>query len=618
VNRQHLLAFLWLRWRLLINQLRRGGISNVIVLGLLAAVLVPMVPGLFVAGILVGLFALPQVDPEYLPMVLLFVWDGLVVLFLFFWMIGLMTELQRSEVLALNKFLHLPVSLTGAFLINYLGSLLSVNLLLFVPAVLGLALGLAGGVGPQMLLLLPAAAALLLAVTALTYQFQGWMASLMSNPRRRRTVLVLVMMTFILVFQLPNLINILRPWEGPIELAKQEDAEQAELNRSLADGKLNPAEFQQRQQELRKQYKERAEQRNLHTWEQVQWYAQVINTAVPPGWLPLGAWGLAQGDAVPALLGTVGLGLIGSASLWRAYRTTVRLYTGQFTAGQPRPGPAVPAAPTAPAEKPRGRPLVDWDLPLLSEPAAAIALSSFRSLLRAPEAKMMLLSPIIMVLVFGSIFAANRAEIPQAVRPLLAYGAMGMVLLTLVQFVGNQFGFDRAGFRVFVLSPAPRHDILLGKNVALAPFALGMGIAMAALLEIIYPMTPDYFLAVLLQLLSMFLIYCALANLLSILAPLPIAAGSMKPVNPRGIPVLLQLMLLSLLPLVLSPTLLPLGTALLLDWLEVPLAGLVGLVLSVLVLALVVLAYRVVLTWEGRLLQAREQKILEVVTAKTE
>ncbi len=51
---------------------------------------------------------------------LLLVWDGLVLAFLFFWLIGLLLELQRSEVLSLDKFLHLPVSLRGAFLINYL------------------------------------------------------------------------------------------------------------------------------------------------------------------------------------------------------------------------------------------------------------------------------------------------------------------------------------------------------------------------------------------------------------------------------------------------------------------------------------------------------------------
>ena len=115
----------------------------------------------------------------------------MVVAFLFFWMIGLLTELQRAEGLALDKFLHLPVSPAGAFLINYLSSLFSLTLIVFVPAMIGL-IARAGRspMGPAMLLALPLLAAFVLAVTAVTYQFQGWLASLMTNPRRRRTVIV--------------------------------------------------------------------------------------------------------------------------------------------------------------------------------------------------------------------------------------------------------------------------------------------------------------------------------------------------------------------------------------------------------------------------------------------
>ena len=56
--------------------------------------------------------------------------------------------------------------------------------------------------------MLPLSAAFLLMVTALTYQFQGWLASLMSNPRRRRTVVVAATAVFVLIFQLPNLLQL--------------------------------------------------------------------------------------------------------------------------------------------------------------------------------------------------------------------------------------------------------------------------------------------------------------------------------------------------------------------------------------------------------------------------
>ena len=72
----------------------------------------------------------------------MYAWDGLIVAFLFFWGIGLMTELQRTEPLSLSKFLHLPVSVNGAFLINYLSSLLRLSLIVFVPVMLGFGLAL--------------------------------------------------------------------------------------------------------------------------------------------------------------------------------------------------------------------------------------------------------------------------------------------------------------------------------------------------------------------------------------------------------------------------------------------------------------------------------------------
>ena len=84
----------------------------------------------------------------------------------------------------------MPVSVNGAFLINYISSLLRLSLIFFGPVMLGFALALVFVKGILLLPVLPALAAFLLMVTALTYQFQGWLAALMSNPRRRRTVIM--------------------------------------------------------------------------------------------------------------------------------------------------------------------------------------------------------------------------------------------------------------------------------------------------------------------------------------------------------------------------------------------------------------------------------------------
>jgi len=55
-----------------------------------------------------------------------------------------------------------------------------------------------------MLLLVPLALAMIFMITAWTYYLRGWLATLMSNPRRRRTVIMCITIGFILLAQGPN------------------------------------------------------------------------------------------------------------------------------------------------------------------------------------------------------------------------------------------------------------------------------------------------------------------------------------------------------------------------------------------------------------------------------
>ncbi len=263
-------------------------------------------------------------------------------------------------------------------------------------------------------------------------------------------------------------------------------------------------------------------------------------------------------------------------------------------------------------------PLIEWQLPHVPERVAAVAVAGFRSILRAPESKIALIVPVILMLVFGSVFMSLKTTPPVAVRPLLAFGMVVTVLLCAVQVVGNQFGYDRGGFRAYVLSPIPRRDILLGKNLAVAPFAFGLIAAALIGLECVCPLRVDHFLAAFAQGVAMFLLFCLLANVVSIVAPIPIAAGALKPTQVKITPVLAHLALMFLFPIVYAPLLLPLGIEVLLaeltgiEFLPIALPLMIGL------LAGVVLLYGRGLTLLGRFLAQREQRILEVVTSKSE
>jgi hypothetical protein len=616
VNWAHFRTLVWLRWRLLANQMRKGGTTNIVVAIILVVGGIALAVGMAFGLFMLGWAGLADASPE----ALMYVWDVLAGLFLIFWLVGLSVELQRAEALSLSKFMHLPVALRSAFVINYLSSLVNLCMIFFVPAMIGLAVGLVLSRGPLLLLVFPLLAAFLLAVTALTYQFQGWLAALMSNPRRRRTIIVVTTAVIVLLAQVPNFLNMMNVWGGgdTRDVIKQIADRRQELDAAKQAKSLPPEEIKRRDAELDREF-QAVMDRTKRGMEATRRTVRLVSAIVPPGWLPLGVEGLAEGNPLPALLGTAGLGLIGGVSLRRAYRTTLSLYTGELTGR--KTVAAHPASPTpetviSPSVAARPR-LVEWRLPWVSEQAAAIALAGFRGLVRAPEAKMLLLSPVILLVLLGSMAAGRRAAPPDAARPFIAAGVLTAVLLGLGQVACNLFGFDRAGFRVFVLSSARRSDILLGKNLSLAPLGLGLGVIALVIFQALYPMKIDHFLAALPQAVSIYLLYSFGANWISIMAPMAIAAGAMRPSNTRLVPVLLHLAFTFLIAILLAPTLLPLGIEYALEWAGWP-ARPAALVLSLALCAGVITLYLLALRWQGNVLQAREKRILEVVTSKAE
>ena len=72
MNWQHLQAFVWLRWRLLVNQWRRAGAFNAVLMMIVAvAALVTAVP-LFIGCFMLGLYLIPKAAPAHL----MYAWDA--------------------------------------------------------------------------------------------------------------------------------------------------------------------------------------------------------------------------------------------------------------------------------------------------------------------------------------------------------------------------------------------------------------------------------------------------------------------------------------------------------------------------------------------------------------
>ena len=62
------------------------------------------------------------------PSTVMWSWFGLSVTFLFLWMVAVLMDLQRSEIIDLPRLMHLPVALGWAFAINYLASLMGLTI----------------------------------------------------------------------------------------------------------------------------------------------------------------------------------------------------------------------------------------------------------------------------------------------------------------------------------------------------------------------------------------------------------------------------------------------------------------------------------------------------------
>ena len=195
-------ALLWLRWRLSRNQWQRDSQVGAVLTMIVLVLCLGLAAAGGIAGLLGGTWGVAKLDPFKI----MLVWDGLVAAFLVFWTVGIVVELQRSDIIDLGRLLHLPVSLWEAFLLNYLASHVSLSLAMMLPAMLGLAAGLTLGRGFAMLLLFPLVFAFFFAITAWTYCLRGWLASLMVNKRRRRAIIMGITMAFVLLSQLPNLV----------------------------------------------------------------------------------------------------------------------------------------------------------------------------------------------------------------------------------------------------------------------------------------------------------------------------------------------------------------------------------------------------------------------------
>jgi ABC-2 type transport system permease protein len=582
MNWEQLQAIVWLRWRLTKNGFGRNGPVNAAIAFLLLGLVLTGAMILGVGGVLAGTFALRNAAPQ----ILLVVWDGVLLAFLVVWVSGLTVEIQRAETIDLPKLLHLPVTLQQVFLFNYFASLFTPSIVLFLPGMMGLCAGLALSGGAAMLLLAPLTLSFMFMLTAWTYCLRGWLAALIINKRKRQLVVVWMTLAFVLVAQIPNILFNSRVFRNHGQTNGPQAVRQSPETSAGKPAAVVPEEIVE------------------------------AHLAIPPGWPGYGAMALRQNDPWPALGAAAASCLLGMWGLMRAYRATIRFY---------RDAPAQtqgwildrPAARTGPAVR---RPmLVERRLPWLQEDTAALTLATFRSLLRAPEMKMGMILPVIAVVMLCSLSFTRSAHAPSPHLAAFA-GTVAAVfsVFALVPVMSNVFGLDRNGFRALVLLPTKRHRILVAKNIAFFPFVGLIAAVFLVVMKVLVGMPWGGFFASLVQVPLTYLLFSLACNLIAMLMPFRLAAGTIQAKKPRPIVFLAVLATMLILPVLVIPALIPPGLQLLFSWRGWLPALPVNLLGSLTMLAAAAWLYSVVLPWEGRLLQRREQAILREVTEEVE
>ena len=176
----------------------------------------------------------------------------------------------------------------------------------------------------------------------------------------------------------------------------------------------------------------------------------------------------------------------------------------------------------------------------------------------------------------------------------------------------NQFGFDRNGFRLLLLAPIRRSDLIIGKNLSYAPWFFLVGITALAVFQVFEKQSVGILLASLIQLKSMYLILCLVGNLFSILTPTRIEATPMSVRRNSTQYFTVQIVVIMCIPIILLPLLIPiLAVQFVKMRFEINNVDTIYLIVACVMLCIITLVYRMILLQQEKLLQRNEKSILK-------
>jgi hypothetical protein len=470
-------AFLWLRWRVLINSLERTGARDTIErfslatekLGPIMAVvlLVPSSVALAVLGLVAGYGA--ATGEWLLPM-------ELVRFFLLastaFTLIGpIMLPMRDGGNVV--RFLLLPIPRLALYLAHVTGALADPWVLLTVPPLLMIPIGLLAGGRPfAAATACLAGLAFLLIVIGLTSLLSSAIHLLLRDRRRSDLVMLFLVIALPMLGLVPSIMT--------VRHASDRVADKA-AGRRAAPRASSGFEIAARRA-----------------------YAYL------PSELYTHAATVSRRTRSTAALPLAGLGAIALAIQGLAFGAFKRMLDMPQSLGVRRGG-AFGA-------------LWARRIPGLTPAASAVALAHLRLVLRTPRGRSMLAAPLLMLVVFGFMIR-RHGQLPFAGVNIdtglsLATFVMFVSLLSILPFAMNQFAIDKGGFTRQMLLPLSIRELLAGKAVGNALVAAIPAAGCFVLSAVLFPGgRPALWLALPIALASTYVLVAPVAAALSAVFP---------------------------------------------------------------------------------------------------
>jgi hypothetical protein len=469
-------AFAWLRWRVLMNSIERSGARDRLErfsvaleqLGPIVALLllVPSALLMAAAGAYSG-WALAQGAAQPLP------FEALRFVLLAGSVLAVVGPIMLPAGDRTNpvRLLLLPISRRMLYTAQTLTTLTDPWLLLIVPVVLSLPGGLAAGGAPAAAIVALAGGIGLLAVLLGLSSFTTSLVHLIVRDRRRGELLTLVFVVLIpFLAMLPALMT------------------------GAVGGRGDDA---------------RARVRGIPGW--ITTLERRVLPMVPSELYVRSVRNAAAGRTASSA-GAL-LGLVGAAGVLHG--------AGFLVFGRMLDSPASSGGARRKGHATTGR----WRIPAVSRGTSAVAINQVRLALRTPRGRSILLSPIVVFGLFGTMMwrGGSQAEFGfitlNGGLSLAIFGSF-ISVLGVLPFAMNQFATDRAGLTLAFLSPLDDRDLLMGKAIGNGVVAAVPALLCTAGAAAAFPGGPvAAWLSVLLGLAASYALVAPLAAILSAIFP---------------------------------------------------------------------------------------------------